>query len=329
MSLENQVARVSKGTKDTLKTLINKLGGNVTDELIDQYPSIASALDDVEPAGSAQQALRDAKSYTDQKISEIPTPDVSGQIGTHNADANAHADIRSSISNHTSDANIHVTAEEKTAWNAKADATHASQHASGGSDPITPAAIGAYADQNVIDIMGNGTYKALSARGWYRILTCSSTGNQSGNVLISLAHNYNHTSPSNVTAMISATNYQPSITILQSSGTMHFTKMRIVHPTSRQESKMFVDVYYDLSVANTCCVSALGLSTFTFGMSVNTFDAVSETVDGETVALTQAISKIPSGNVVTNGSQLYTYSTTDLTAGSSALATGKLYFVYE
>ena len=74
MSLENQVTRVSQGMKDTLKTLINKLGGNVTDELIDQYQSIASALDDVDPAGSAQQALRDAKSYTDQKISEIPTP---------------------------------------------------------------------------------------------------------------------------------------------------------------------------------------------------------------------------------------------------------------
>ncbi|MDD6530584.1 MAG: leucine-rich repeat protein [Prevotella copri] len=122
MSLENQVSRVSKGTKDTLKTLINKLGGNVTDELIDQYPSIASALDDVEPAGSAQQALIDAKIYTDQKILEVPTPDVSGQIGTHNADASAHADIRSSISNHTSDTDIHVTAEEKSAWNAKADA---------------------------------------------------------------------------------------------------------------------------------------------------------------------------------------------------------------
>ena len=121
MSLENQVSRVSKGTKDTLKTLINKLGGNVTDELIDQYPSIALALDDVEPAGSAQQALRDAKSYTDQKISEIPTPDVSGQIGTHNADASAHADIRSSISNHTRDTDIHVTAEEKAAWDAKLD----------------------------------------------------------------------------------------------------------------------------------------------------------------------------------------------------------------
>lgn len=127
MSLENQVTRVSQGMKDTLKTLINKLGGNVTDELIDQYPSIASALDDVEPAGSAQQALIDAKSYTDQKILEVPTPDVSGQIGTHNADASAHADIRSSISNHTSDTDIHVTAEEKTAWDAKATTTYVNQ----------------------------------------------------------------------------------------------------------------------------------------------------------------------------------------------------------
>ena len=122
MSLENQVSRVSKGTKDTLKTLINKLGGNVTDELIDQYPAIASALDAVDPAGSAQQALNDAKSYTDQKISEIPTPDVSGQINTHNTDTSAHSDIRESITTHTGDASIHVTAEEKTEWNAKADA---------------------------------------------------------------------------------------------------------------------------------------------------------------------------------------------------------------
>ena len=122
MSLEDQVTRVSQGMKDTLKTLINKLGGNVTDELIDQYPVLASALDDVDPAGSAQQALNDAKSYTDQKISEIPTPDVSGQIGEHNTDSNAHTDIRSVISNHTSDTSAHVTDDERTAWNAKADA---------------------------------------------------------------------------------------------------------------------------------------------------------------------------------------------------------------
>ena len=35
--------------------------------------------------------------YVDQKISEIPTPDVSGQIGAHNSDSSAHSDIRAMI----------------------------------------------------------------------------------------------------------------------------------------------------------------------------------------------------------------------------------------
>ena len=72
-----------------------------------------------------QKTTWDAKAtttYVDQKISEIPTPDVSGQIGTHNSDSSAHSDIRESITTHTGDTSIHVSAEEKTAWNAKADA---------------------------------------------------------------------------------------------------------------------------------------------------------------------------------------------------------------
>ena len=117
MSLENQVTRVSTGMKDTLKTLINKLGGNVTDELIDQYPELAASLDQVDTAGSAAQALSDAKKYTDQKISEIPTPDVSGQINTHNTDTSAHSDMRTLVSNHANNTDIHVTADEKSAWN--------------------------------------------------------------------------------------------------------------------------------------------------------------------------------------------------------------------
>ena len=72
-----------------------------------------------------QKTAWDAKattSYVDQKISAIPTPDVSGQISTHNSDSSAHNDIRTSITTHTNDTSIHVTSEEKTAWNAKADA---------------------------------------------------------------------------------------------------------------------------------------------------------------------------------------------------------------
>lgn len=41
----------------------------------------------------------DIFAYTDDKIAAIPTPDVSGQIGTHNTDTAAHQDIRNAIPN--------------------------------------------------------------------------------------------------------------------------------------------------------------------------------------------------------------------------------------
>lgn len=54
---------------------------------------------------SASQALIDAKSYTDAKILAIPTPDVSGQIGTHNTSSSAHADIRKIANDHIANKN--------------------------------------------------------------------------------------------------------------------------------------------------------------------------------------------------------------------------------
>lgn len=47
----------------------------------------------------AAEAESNANKYTDRKIAEIPTPDVSGQIGTHNTAADAHSDIRTAASN--------------------------------------------------------------------------------------------------------------------------------------------------------------------------------------------------------------------------------------
>ena len=60
-------------------------------------------------------------------LDTIPTPDVSGQIGTHNSDSSAHSDIRSSITTHTSNTSIHVTSDQKTAWDAKATTTYVDQ----------------------------------------------------------------------------------------------------------------------------------------------------------------------------------------------------------
>lgn len=46
------------------------------------------------------------KSEVDAKISSIPTPDVSGQINTHNTSGTAHSDIRTAVSNAASAASI-------------------------------------------------------------------------------------------------------------------------------------------------------------------------------------------------------------------------------
>ena len=89
------------------------------------------------------------KKYVDDAVGNIPTPDVSGQINTHNTDTSAHADIRNNmmskatydpqgkaqdvfayaknqadevqakLSTHIGDKVIHITADERTAWNGK------------------------------------------------------------------------------------------------------------------------------------------------------------------------------------------------------------------
>lgn len=77
--------------------------------------SVTAEQAGADPAGSATQALNDAKSYTDQKISQIPTPDVSGQIAEHNASPEAHSDIREAL-------NGKETAGAATAVQSKLDA---------------------------------------------------------------------------------------------------------------------------------------------------------------------------------------------------------------
>ena len=60
-------------------------------------PSYTAAEVGADASGSANKALADSKAYTDAKVAAIPTPDVSAQIATHNANAKAHADIRSEV----------------------------------------------------------------------------------------------------------------------------------------------------------------------------------------------------------------------------------------
>lgn len=75
----------------------------------------------------------DKQEIIQQATDALPTPDVSGQIGTHNTDTTAHSDIRkaandaasaasdaqSAIDTHGTDTTKHITAAERSAWNAK------------------------------------------------------------------------------------------------------------------------------------------------------------------------------------------------------------------
>ena len=66
---------------------------------------------------SDQKTAWDAKAtttYVDQKISEIPTPDVSGQISTHNTNTEAHNDIRELITGLTTRLNALADSDDST-----------------------------------------------------------------------------------------------------------------------------------------------------------------------------------------------------------------------
>lgn len=75
---------------------------------------------------------------TDGK-SAYQTAVEAGYSGTETAFNTALKEVPGHIDNN----DIHVTAEQKTAWNGKADGKHASQHGKDGADPITPDNIGA------------------------------------------------------------------------------------------------------------------------------------------------------------------------------------------
>ena len=68
----------------------------------DNVEGLAQLLAEKENSGAAATALENAKAYTDQKIEDIPTPDVSAQIKAHNESQDAHPYIRGLIPTKTS-----------------------------------------------------------------------------------------------------------------------------------------------------------------------------------------------------------------------------------
>lgn len=133
-------------------------------------------------SGSAAQALADAKSYTDTKIAAIPTPDVSGQINSHNSNTSAHSDIRNSINTHTSNkSNPHgVTAEQIGA--AASSHNHSASNITSGTLGV---ARGGTGNTSVDTTPTSGSTKMVTSGGVYTALAgkAASSHNQAASTI--------------------------------------------------------------------------------------------------------------------------------------------------
>lgn len=87
--MDKRDADTLKESKSYTDTKTAELWNNVGDT----FDAMSEELNSNISGGDAQ-TLTEAKNYTDKAISEIPTPDVSGQIERHNTSPTAHPDIR-------------------------------------------------------------------------------------------------------------------------------------------------------------------------------------------------------------------------------------------
>ena len=119
MSLETEISRVVGGAKETLKTLITKMGGTISDEAIDQYPTIAEGitpLDKLDKVAETNKSLpqrfwRGTKKEYD--AIETKSDEVMYIVTDDLAPGDTDAMVK-----HIENADIHVTAEAKAALTA-------------------------------------------------------------------------------------------------------------------------------------------------------------------------------------------------------------------
>ena len=187
-----------------------------------------------------------------------------------------------------------------------APTTHASQHASGGSDPITPESIGAMPSMKRTFIYdGINSIKKLTTAGWYRILKHNSPDDKA--FLINIGHQYSDTGPENVLFFVCSVLSCPSIVVLSHSNNpsrptiIFYKKIRI----TKDSDYTYIDFYRAQDGAE--CIPRVSIIEFITDATVH--DKKSEPLDvlpvdeapaGETILLMQDVSVIPSGNVLTD-----------------------------
>ena len=185
--------------------------------------------------------------------------------------------------------------------------THASQHASGGSDPITPADIGAMPSMKRTFIYdGINSTKKLTTAGWYRILKHNSPDDKA--FLINIGHEYSDTGPENVLFFVCSKLSCPSIVVLSHSNNpsrptiIFYKKIRI----TKDSNYTYIDFYRaqdgDECIPRVSIIEFITDATDVRAKKSEPLDVlpVDEAPDGETILLMQNVSVIPSGNVLTD-----------------------------
>ena len=116
----------------------NEAQGYVTahNQSTEAHADIRNALNGKEASGTAAAAV------TAHNKDTAAHQDIRNALAGKEA-AGAAATVQSNLTAHAGNTTVHVTSEEKTTWDGKAAGKHASQHGKDGTDPITPAAIGA------------------------------------------------------------------------------------------------------------------------------------------------------------------------------------------
>lgn len=108
---ENEICTLETESKN-LTDAINEIHAEVDAKAIATHSHSYNDLTD-KPSIPSIEGLA-TETYVNEKISEIPTPDVSGQIGTHNVSADAHNDIRLLIEGLTTRLNTLANSDDTT-----------------------------------------------------------------------------------------------------------------------------------------------------------------------------------------------------------------------
>ena len=187
---------------------------------------------------------------------------------------------------------------------------HASQHASGGSDPITPDDIGAMPSmKRTLIYDGINSIKKLTTAGWYRILKHNSPTDKA--FLINIGHQYSDTGPENMLFFVCTMLSCPSIVVLSHSNNpsrptiIFYKKIRI----TKDSNYTYIDFYRAQDGDE--CIPRVSIIEFITDATVQAEKSepldvlpVDEAPDGETILLMQDVSVIPSGNVLTGANNV-------------------------